>query len=129
MTSGAPSGGQQFTGHVVQAPTGGALNHAIGVVRGPGGSVAIIQVADPALARATQTALDAANKAAAALNAGQYAAEWDAAIRAKEEAEVASAGARDARDLQALAGIPTNNALGNYLQVRSALRVALGLAP
>jgi hypothetical protein len=58
---------------------------------------------------------------------GSMPAKWDAAIRAKDEA--ASAGARDLRDLQALTGIPTNNALGTYLQLRSSLRVALGLAP
>lgn len=117
-----------FTAYVVQAP-GGTANHAIGLVRGPGGSVAVILAAAATLPEAIQLAQAAADGAASALNAGKCRAEWDAAIQEKDEAEVASATLNDLADLQALAGIPTNNALGRYLKARAALRVALGLSP
>jgi hypothetical protein len=99
-------------------------SRALALVRGPGGAIVVASLRGANLQDAHRLADLAAREAAARLNAGQCLAEWDAAIVAKEEAEAATGDTLD--DMRVLAGIPTNNPLGRYLEARAALRSALG---
>jgi|HubBroStandDraft_2_1064218.scaffolds.fasta_scaffold924395_2 hypothetical protein len=112
-----------FVSHVIDDYAG--TSRSVGLVRGPGGSVAVAQGGGATIADAHREAERTAREAAAKLCAGLCRSEWDLAIDAKEEAEAATGDTLE--DLKALAGIPTKNPLGRYFKARAELRVALGL--